>query len=100
MNREWRIIQLSPLLTFERQPKWIVSRKKLTDSEVETIQLTRFRYNFENELGLSGDGSLIIGVVTIPGATKEEANAECIRLNDGKNLFEELFCNEQEANNG
>lgn len=100
MSREWRIIQLSPLLTFERQSKWIVSRKKLTDSEVEAMQLTHFRYNFEDELGLSGDGCLIIGVVTIPGATKEEVNAECTRLNDGKNLFEELFYTEEEANNG
>lgn len=98
MSKEWRIVQLSPLLTFEKQSRWIVSRKKLSDLEVETMQLTRFRYNFENELGLSGDGSLIIGVVTIPGATKEEVETECMRLNNGKKLFEELFCLEEDNN--
>lgn len=98
MSKEWRIVQLSPLLTFEKQSRWVVSRKKLSDIEVETMQLTRFRYNFENELGLSGDGNLIIGVVTIPGATKEEVETECMRLNNGKKLFEELFCFEEDNN--
>ena len=98
MDKEWRIIELAPMLTFEKEPKWIVSRRKLTDAEVATLQLTHFHYNFSDELGLSGDSCLIIGVVTMPGATKAEVENECFKLNNGKKLFEGWFP-ETEAEN-
>jgi hypothetical protein len=97
MNKEWRIVQLSPRLTFEDVPKWIVSRRKLSDAEIDSIKLTHFRFDFSDELGISGDGSLIIGVVTLPGATKTQAIEECNKLNNGKNLFEEFFVYDEEA---
>lgn len=100
MNREWRIVQLSPMLTFEDAPKWIVSRRKLSDAEIDSIKLTHFRYDFSDELGISGDGSLIIGVVTLPGSTRAQAIEECNKLNKGKRLFEDLFVYDEEANNG
>lgn len=99
MNKEWRIVQLSPLLTFEAVPKWIVSRRKLSDAEVDSMNLTHFRYNFSDELGISGDGSLIIGVVTLPGATRAQAIEECNKLNNGKKLFEDLFVYDEEVPN-
>ena len=97
MNKEWRIVELSPLLTFDKDPKWIVSRRKLSDAEVDSMNLTHFRYNFSDELGISGDGSLIIGVVTLPGATRAQAIEECNKLNNGKKLFEDLFVYDEEA---
>ena len=97
MNKERRIVKLSPLLTFEEVQKWIVSRRKLSDAEVDSMKLTHFRYNFSDELGISGDGSLIIGVVTLPGATRAQAIEECNKLNNGKKLFEDLFVYDEEA---
>lgn len=97
MNKEWRIVELSPLLTFDKDPKWIVSRRKLSDAEVDSMKLTHFRYNFSDELGISGDGCLIIGVVTLPGATRAQAIEECNKLNNGKKLFEDLFVYDEEA---
>ena len=96
MNKEWRIVQLAPMLTFEESPKWIVSRRKLSDAEVDSIKLTHFRYNFIDELGISGDSCLIIGVVTLPGATRAQAVEECNKLNKGKNLFEDFFVFDEE----
>ena len=96
-NKEWRIVQLSPLITFGDKPRWIVSKRKLTDAELSSIQLTHFRYDFQNELGISGDGCLIMGCVTLPGATKSEAEAECLRLNNGKKLFEEFFTEDEDV---
>lgn len=97
MNKEWRIVQLAPMLTFEESPKWIVSRRRLSDAEIDSIKLTHFRYNFADELGISGDSCLIIGVVTLPGATRAQAFEECSKLNKGKNLFEDLFVFDEEA---
>ena len=97
MNKEWRIVQLAPILTFEESPKWIVSRRKLSDAEIDSIKLTHFRYNFTDELGISGDSCLIMGVVTLPGATRAQAVEECNKLNKGKNLFEDLFVFDEEA---
>lgn len=99
MNKEWRIVQLAPLLTFEDSPKWIVSRRKLSDAEIESITLTHFHYNFDDELGISGDSCLIMGVVTLPGATRAQAIEERNKLNKGKNLFEDLFVFDEEADN-
>lgn len=96
MSSEWRIVQLSPMVTFEDVPKWIVSRRKLSDAEIDSIKLTHFRYDFSDELGISGDGSLIIGVVTLPGSTRAQAVEECDKLNKGKKLFEDLFEYEEE----
>ena len=97
MSKEWRIVELSPQLTFEDVPKWIVSRRKLSDAEIDSIKLTHFRFDFSDELGISGDGSLIIGVVTLPGATRAQAIEECNKLNNGKKLFEDLFVYDEEA---
>lgn len=97
MNKEWRIVQLAPILTFEDVSKWIVSRRKLSDAEIDSIKLTHFRYDFTNELGISGDSCLIMGVVTLPGATRAQAIEECNKLNKGKNLFEDFFIFDKEA---
>ena len=97
MNKEWRIVQLAPKLTFEDGSKWIVSRRKLSDAEIDSIKLTHFRYDFTDELGISGDSCLIIGVVTFPGATRAQAIEECNKLNKGKNLFEDFFIFDEEA---
>jgi hypothetical protein len=98
MANEWRIVQLAPMLTFEDSAKWIVSRRKLSDAEIDSIKLTHFRYDFSDELGISGDSCLIMGVVTLPGATRAQAIEERDRLNKGKNLFEDLFVYDEEDN--
>ena len=97
MGSEWRIVQLAPVLTFGDVSKWIVSRRKLSDAEIDSIKLTHFRYDFSDELGISGDSCLITGVVTLPGATKAQVIEERDKLNKGKCLFEDLFIYDEEG---
>lgn len=98
MNKEWRVIGLSPLLTFDKNIRYVVSRRKLSDEEVRQLFAQRFYYNLYDQLGISGGGPWITGCSTIAGGTKADAEAECERLNNGGKLFDGWF--EEEAADG
>ena len=77
--------------------EWIVSRRKLSDEEVYSIyERSQISYDFYSELGVCGGGQMIHGVVTIGGTTKEVAEEECKKLNNGKSIFEGWFREEGE----
>ena len=98
MNKEWRVVQLAPVLGLESKSYWVVSKRKLSDEEVASMMAQSFDYDFDDELGICGGCRLIIGVSTRRGATKAQAEAECDRLNGGGKLFDMFRWGEEESN--
>lgn len=99
-NKEWRIVEVVMPISDSR-PKWVVSRKKLSDAELDNLyNKGAYTFDADDELGINAIGRFICGTITIYGGTKAEAEAECERLNNGGNIFDsfpkEVF--EQESN--
>lgn len=89
MTKNWVCAELSPLILLGKdKPFWIVSQRKLTEEETRELLNIKLEYDFSDTLGICGSGNLICSTVTVYGGTKEDAQAECDRLNNGGKLFE------------
>ena len=96
MKKNWVCAELSPMILLGKdKPFWIVSQRKLTEEETHELLNAKLEYDLSDTLGICGSGNLICSTVTIYDGTKEDAQAECDRLNNGGKLFENWFSSEE-----
>ena len=88
MSKEWRALYWSGAFG---EPHWIVSRRKLTDGELESLRKEKVSYDYLDTLGICGDGYMFLGALTVPGASKDDLKDITADLNKGKKTLADLF---------
>lgn len=89
MGKEWRALCWTG--AFDGLHYWVMSRRKLDDEEFESLRNEKVSYDFMDTLGISGDGCMFAGALTIPGAKKCDLREIVDNLNKGKKTLADLF---------
>ena len=94
MSKEWRAFYW---VEGFGNSHWIISRRKLTDEEFESLRNEKVSYDYTDTLGISGDGYMFAGALTVPGAKKCDLKEIVDDLNKGKKTLKDLFNIDEEG---
>ena len=94
MSKEWRAFYWGEGFG---NSHWIISRRKLTDEEFESLRNEKVSYDYTDTLGISGDGYMFAGALTVPGAKKCDLKEIVDDLNKGKKTLKDLFNIDEEG---